>query len=74
MGIKTQNITVPLKQSVGEVLRRLRHRERVSVRRLASKCGFSPNFIPQAGLNQTEAACRFWRFVNRPNLWRPAGY
>ncbi len=52
MGFKTQKITVPLEQSVGEVLRRLRHRERVSVRTLASKCGCSPSFISQVELNQ----------------------
>ena len=52
MGFKTQKITAPLEQSVGEALRRLRHRERVSVRRLARKCGFSPSFISQVELNK----------------------
>lgn len=41
-----------LEQSLGEALRRLRDRERVSVRTLASKCGFSPSFISQVELNQ----------------------
>lgn len=44
--------TVPLELSLGEALRRLRQRERVSVRTLASKCGFSPSFISQVELNQ----------------------
>jgi XRE family transcriptional regulator, regulator of sulfur utilization len=52
MGFKTQKITPHLEQSVGEALRRLRHRERVSVRRLARKCGFSPSFISQVELNK----------------------
>jgi XRE family transcriptional regulator, regulator of sulfur utilization len=52
MGFKTQKITAHREQSVGEALRRLRHRERVSVRRLARKCGFSPSFISQVELNK----------------------
>jgi XRE family transcriptional regulator, regulator of sulfur utilization len=40
-------------QSVGEALRRLRKESRVSVRMLASKCGFSPSFISQVELGQT---------------------
>lgn len=41
-----------LEQSVGEAVRRLRDRQRISVRMLASKCGFSPSFISQVELNQ----------------------
>ena len=41
-----------LEQSVGEAVRRLRNRERLSVRGLANKCGFSPSFISQVELNQ----------------------
>jgi transcriptional regulator with XRE-family HTH domain len=41
----------PLEQSLGDALRRLRQRESVSVRTLASKCGFSPSFISQVELN-----------------------
>lgn len=41
-----------LEQSVGEALRRLRDKGRLSVRALASKCGFSPSFISQVELNQ----------------------
>lgn len=41
-----------LEQSLGEALRRLRDKERMSVRTLASKCGFSPSFISQVELNQ----------------------
>jgi XRE family transcriptional regulator, regulator of sulfur utilization len=44
--------TVTPEQSLGEALRRLREKERVSVRTLASKCGFSPSFISQVELNQ----------------------
>jgi transcriptional regulator with XRE-family HTH domain len=39
-------------QSVGGALRRLRKESRVSVRMLASKCGFSPSFISQVELGQ----------------------
>lgn len=49
---KSPKTTMPLEQSLGEALRRLRHRERVSVRTLARKCGFSPSFISQVELNQ----------------------
>jgi transcriptional regulator with XRE-family HTH domain len=41
-----------LQRSLGEAVRRLRDRERLSVRGLASKCGFSPSFISQVELNQ----------------------
>jgi quercetin dioxygenase-like cupin family protein len=41
-----------LEQYVGDVIRRLRHRKRLSVRTLASKCGFSPSFISQVELNR----------------------
>jgi len=41
-----------LEQSLGDALRRLRERERVSLRTLAKKCGFSPSFISQVELNQ----------------------
>jgi transcriptional regulator with XRE-family HTH domain len=41
-----------LEQSLGEAVRRLRDRERLTVRGLASKCGFSPSFISQIELNQ----------------------
>jgi XRE family transcriptional regulator, regulator of sulfur utilization len=43
---------VTLEQSLGEAIRRLRDRQRQSVRTLASKCGFSPSFISQVELNQ----------------------
>ena len=46
------SVTVNLEQSLGESIRRLRDRERLSVRALASKCGFSPSFISQVELNQ----------------------
>ena len=49
---KSPKSHVTLEQSLGEALRRLRDRERVSVRSLASKCGFSPSFISQVELNQ----------------------
>jgi XRE family transcriptional regulator, regulator of sulfur utilization len=49
---RKQRTKVPLEQSLGEALRRLRERERVSVRSLANKCGFSPSFISQVELNQ----------------------
>jgi XRE family transcriptional regulator, regulator of sulfur utilization len=39
-------------QPLGEAVRRLRDRGRLSVRALASKCGFSPSFISQVELNQ----------------------
>jgi transcriptional regulator with XRE-family HTH domain len=52
MPSKTPDTTVPLEQSLGQALRRLRERERVSLRTLASKCGFSPSFISQVELNQ----------------------
>jgi transcriptional regulator with XRE-family HTH domain len=41
-----------LEESLGAAVRRLRDRERLSVRALASKCGFSPSFISQVELNQ----------------------
>lgn len=41
-----------LEQSVGEAVRHLRNRERLSVRGLANKCGFSASFISQVELNQ----------------------
>jgi len=41
-----------LEQSLGEAIRRLRDIKRLSVRALASKCGFSPSFISQVELNQ----------------------
>ena len=53
LSIKTQKNTRRLEHSVGQALRRLRHRERVSVRTLASKCGFSPSFISQVELNHS---------------------
>ena len=49
---KSPRTATPLEQSLGDALRRLRLRERVSVRTLASKCGFSPSFISQVELNQ----------------------
>lgn len=39
-------------QYVGEAIRRIRDSQRLSVRTLASKCGFSPSFISQVELNQ----------------------
>jgi transcriptional regulator with XRE-family HTH domain len=44
--------SVTLEQSLGDALRRLRDKEGISVRELASKCGFSPSFISQVELNQ----------------------
>jgi XRE family transcriptional regulator, regulator of sulfur utilization len=44
--------TASSEQSLGEAIRRLRDRARLSVRALASKCGFSPSFISQVELNQ----------------------
>jgi transcriptional regulator with XRE-family HTH domain len=41
-----------LEQSLGEAVRRLRDSGRLTVRALASKCGFSPSFISQVELNQ----------------------
>jgi len=41
-----------IEQSVGEAIRRLRDGQRLSVRTLASKCGFSASFISQVELNQ----------------------
>lgn len=41
-----------LEQHVGAAIRRLRDVQRLSVRTLASKCGFSPSFISQVELNQ----------------------
>lgn len=49
---KSPKKSAPLEQSLSDALRRLRDRERVSVRTLASKCGFSPSFISQVELNQ----------------------
>ena len=43
---------LPREQSLGDAFRRLRVREGVSVRTLASKCGFSPSFISQFELDQ----------------------
>jgi quercetin dioxygenase-like cupin family protein len=37
---------------VGTVIRRLRHKQQLSVRGLADKCGFSPSFISQVELGQ----------------------
>jgi len=39
-------------QQIGEAVRRLRTAHRLSVRTLASKCGFSPSFISQVELGQ----------------------
>jgi transcriptional regulator with XRE-family HTH domain len=39
-------------QNVGEAIRRLRDAQRLSVRTLASKCGFSASFISQVELSQ----------------------
>lgn len=52
-GKRSPKSHVTLEQSLGEAIRRLRDRERLSVRALASKCGFSPSFISQVELNQT---------------------
>lgn len=41
-----------LEQSVGAAIRRLRDARRISLRTLASKCGFSASFISQVELNQ----------------------
>jgi transcriptional regulator with XRE-family HTH domain len=50
--IRIPKKSASLDQSLAEALRRLRDRERISVRTLASKCGFSPSFISQVELNQ----------------------
>jgi len=42
----------PIEQSLGAAIRRLRDTHRLSVRTLASKCGFSASFISQVELNQ----------------------
>jgi XRE family transcriptional regulator, regulator of sulfur utilization len=47
-----REITSPLEQSLGAAIHRLRDEHHVSVRALASKCGFSPSFISQVELNQ----------------------
>jgi transcriptional regulator with XRE-family HTH domain len=49
---KSPRTATPLEQSLGDALRRLRLREKISVRTLARKCGFSPSFISQVELNQ----------------------
>lgn len=49
---RSRESPVPLEQSLGEALRRLRDKQRLSVRALASKCGFSASFISQVELNQ----------------------
>lgn len=41
-----------VEQHVGEAIRRLRKEQRLSVRTLASKCGFSASFISQVELGQ----------------------
>lgn len=41
-----------LEQHVGDAIRRLREGQRLSVRTLASKCGFSASFISQVELGQ----------------------
>jgi transcriptional regulator with XRE-family HTH domain len=41
-----------VEQHVGEAIRRLRKEQRLSVRSLASKCGFSGSFISQVELGQ----------------------
>ena len=42
----------PAEQHVGEAIRRLREGQRLSVRTLASKSGFSASFISQVELGQ----------------------
>ncbi len=44
---------IHLEQHVGKAIRQLRDSQRMSVRTLASKCGFSASFISQVELNQT---------------------
>jgi transcriptional regulator with XRE-family HTH domain len=44
--------TPRVEQHVGEAIRRLRKEQRLSVRTLASKCGFSGSFISQVELGQ----------------------
>jgi transcriptional regulator with XRE-family HTH domain len=52
MPYKNPKSQLSLEQSLGDAIRRLRDRQRQSVRTLASKCGFSPSFISQVELNQ----------------------
>jgi XRE family transcriptional regulator, regulator of sulfur utilization len=49
---REQTQSAPLEQQVGEAIRRLRDGQGLSVRTLASKCGFSASFISQVELNQ----------------------
>ncbi|MDP3092481.1 MAG: XRE family transcriptional regulator [Nitrospira sp.] len=49
---KTQKQSGQIEQSLGEAIRRLRDSQRLSVRALASNCGFSASFISQVELNQ----------------------
>lgn len=48
----SRNRSGPHEQSLGAAIRRLRDDHRLSVRTLASKCGFSASFISQVELNQ----------------------
>lgn len=41
-----------LEIQLGSIIRRLRHKQQLSVRGLADKCGFSPSFISQVELGQ----------------------
>ena len=47
MNVKTQSPPLATEQSVGDAVRRLRDGQRISVRTLAAKAGFSPSFISQ---------------------------
>lgn len=51
-GRSAQERPAQLEQHVGEAIRRLRDGQRISVRTLASKCGFSASFISQVELHQ----------------------
>jgi transcriptional regulator with XRE-family HTH domain len=47
MNVKPQHTSAITEQTVGEAIRELRENQRISVRTLASKAGFSPSFISQ---------------------------
>lgn len=49
---RVKSTNSPSEQPLGEAIRRLRKSHRLSVRTLASKCGFSPSFISQVELGQ----------------------
>jgi transcriptional regulator with XRE-family HTH domain len=47
MNVRTQSPPIATEQTVGDAVRRLREGQRITVRTLAARAGFSPSFISQ---------------------------